>query len=49
MNKFSDEHNIKFYFSEPYDIIKNSIVERFNRTLTGLLQKYRTISNKYNC
>ena len=48
MKKFAHMHNINFYFSEPYDIVKNSIVERWNRTLNGLLQKYRTASNKYD-
>lgn len=48
MQKYAEKHNINFYFSEPYDIIKNSIVERWNRTLAGLLQKYRTATKKYN-
>ena len=29
------------HFSEPNEINKNAIVERFNRTITGLIQKYR--------
>ena len=43
-----DENNITCYFSQPDEINKNSIVERFNRTLCGLLNKYRLATGKYN-
>lgn len=33
---------IKFWFSDKDDYVKNAIVERFNRTLTGMLAKVRT-------
>ena len=36
------KHDVKFKFSDPEDIQKNSIVERVNRTIAGLLQKWRT-------
>ena len=45
---FAKKHNIKFYFSEANDIIKNSIVERFNRTLANLINKYRIHSKSYD-
>jgi hypothetical protein len=35
-------------FSEPNDIQKNSIVERFNRTLAGYIKKLRIGSKNYN-
>lgn len=46
MKKYADDNNIEFYFSEANDIIKNGIVERFNRTLANLLQKYRLASGR---
>ena len=41
-------HNITVWFSEPDEINKNAIVERVNRTIAGLLQKYRTATGDYN-
>jgi hypothetical protein len=38
-----DKANVKLSFSNPNEINKNSIVERFNRTLRDLLKKYRLI------
>ena len=35
------EHNVKVVYSEVDDLIKNSLVESFNRTLAGMLQKWR--------
>ena len=43
-----DESNVKLSFSDPNEINKNSIVERFNRTLRDLLKKYRLIYKDYN-
>ena len=48
INKYAEENNITIHFSEPYDLIKNSIVERFNRTICNLMNKYRTYSGNYN-
>ena len=42
------EHNITVWFSEPDEINKNAIVERVNRTIAGLLQKYRSATGDYN-
>ena len=40
---FLEQHNIKLYLSYADDVIdsKNSIVERFHRTLAGMMQRYR--------
>eukprot|EP01080_Neovahlkampfia_damariscottae_P006309 gene6309-gene9770 len=35
------EHNVKVVYSEVDDLIKNSLVESFNRTLAVMLQKWR--------
>ena len=39
--KFCLEHDIAARFSEPHEIQKNSIVERFNKTLAGYIKKLR--------
>lgn len=41
-------HNITPHFSQVGEINKNAIVERFNRTLANILQKYRVASKKRN-
>lgn len=41
LNKYFEDNNIKTFFSQPHEINKNAIVERFNRTLAGMLQKWR--------
>ena len=43
-----DKSNVKLSFSNPYEINKNSIVERFNRTIRDLLKKYRLLYKDYN-
>jgi hypothetical protein len=43
-----EKHDVTLYFSQPGEINKNAIVERFNRTLAGMLQKYRTAKKKYD-
>ena len=43
-----DKANVKLSFSDPNEINKNSIVERFNRTIRDLLKKYRLIYKNYN-
>jgi hypothetical protein len=40
-----DAHGVKCVFSDPYEINKNPIVERFNRTLALRLQKIRIATN----
>jgi len=47
-NNYFNENNIKTYFSQPHEVNKNAIVERFNRTLAGMLQKWREGSREYN-
>lgn len=42
LNDFWKKNNIRVYYSDPSEINKNSIVERFNRTIITLLQKFRT-------
>eukprot|EP01041_Mallomonas_annulata_P018588 gene18588-37581_t len=43
-----DKSDVKLSFSDPNEINKNSIVERFNRTIRDLLKKYRLIYKDYN-
>ena len=45
-NEYATENNIKLYFSEPNDLNKNAIVERVNRTIAQMLQKWRTGTNQ---
>ena len=40
------KNNVKVIYFEPDDVIKNSLVESFNRTLSNLLQKARVASGK---
>ena len=47
-NKILKELDITATFSDPDEINKNSIVERFNRTIENSLLKYRLIYKKYN-
>lgn len=46
--KFCLEHDISAKFSVPLEIQKNSIVERFNRTLAGYIKKLREALKIYN-
>ena len=46
--KFCLEHHISARFSEPLEIQKNSIVERFNKTLAGYIKKLREALKIYN-
>ena len=43
--EYCEKNNIKMYFSDPNDVNKNAIVERVNRTIAQLLQKWRTATN----
>ena len=46
--KVLEEYDIKTVFSDPYEINKNAIVERFNGTIATLLQKIRLSLNRYD-
>ena len=39
-------HNVNVVYSDPEDVVKNSLVERFNRTLADILQKMRIQSKQ---
>ena len=41
LNQYFIENDITTFYSQPYEINKQAIVERFNRTLCGLIQKWR--------
>jgi len=47
-NKLMEEHDVKCWFSEPNEINKNAIIERFNRTLAFMIQKWRIATGKYD-
>ena len=47
-NKYCLKNEIDVNYSEPNDIQKNSIVERFNRTLAGYIKKLRFGLNNYD-
>ena len=40
------KHNVNVVYSDPEDVVKNSLVERFNRTLADILQKMRLQNKK---
>jgi hypothetical protein len=44
--KLMSENNVKVVYSEVDNVIKNSLVESFNKTLAGLLQKWRISTRK---
>ena len=46
--KYCIENNIGVNYSEPLEIQKNSIVERFNKTLAGYIKKIREALKIYN-
>ncbi len=46
--KYCIENNIRVNYSEPLEIQKNSIVERFNKTLAGYIKKIREALKIYN-
>jgi len=48
LNQYFVSNNITTYYSQPYEINKQAIVERFNRTICSLIQKWRIASGKYN-
>lgn len=46
LNDYFEKEGITMYYSEVGEINKNAIVERFNKTLAGLLQKWRVGSGE---
>ena len=48
IDKLFEKLNIKVFFSQPDEINKNAIVERVNRTIANMLQRYRTATGKYD-
>jgi hypothetical protein len=48
LNNYFIENDITTYFSQPDEINKNALVERFNRTICGLIQKWRLSTGLYN-
>ena len=44
--KLMKENNVKVIYSETDDLIKNSLVESFNRTLAGLFQNWRVSTGR---
>lgn len=47
-NAFMDEEGIRMWYSDTNEINKNAIVERFNRTLAMLIQRWRVGSGSYD-
>ena len=43
-NNYCEKNNITTFFSDPNEINKNAIVERVNRTVAQMIQKWRTAS-----
>lgn len=46
LNDYFSKEKITVHYSEPNEINKNAIVERFNRTLAGMIQKWRIATGK---
>lgn len=47
-NELMKKYKVKVWYSDPNEINKNAIVERFNRTLTEIIQRWRTATGKYD-
>lgn len=47
-NNYLKGHNIKAWYSYANETNKNAIVERLNRTIINLIQKYRLATNNYD-
>ena len=45
---YFEQENINTYFTKPYEVNKNAIVERFNRTLSEVIQKVRMTTGDYD-
>lgn len=48
INDFTKQHNIIMHYTQPYEINKNAIVERFNRSISELLQRWRQATKEYD-
>lgn len=48
VNEWAKNKIITMYYSQPYEVNKNAIVERFNRTLAQLLQNWRQATKQYD-
>lgn len=46
--KYVQKNNITMYYSQPNEINKNAIVERINRTIAQMLQRWRVGSKRYD-
>ena len=47
-NDVMAKHNVRLWYSDPDEINKNAIVERFNMTLALLLQRWHISSHRYD-
>jgi hypothetical protein len=47
-NDLIEKDNIKVFYSQPDEINKNAIIERFNRTIAELMQRWRTATHRYD-
>jgi hypothetical protein len=47
-NSYMNTHNVTVFFSQPDEINKNAIVERWNRTIAETLQKWRIATGKHD-
>ena len=47
-NELTAKHDVRVWYSEPDEINKNAIVERFNRTIAERIQLWRTATDKYD-
>jgi hypothetical protein len=47
-NQLMKDLNVTVHYSAPYEVNKNAIVERANRTIAQRLQKWRTATGKYD-
>lgn len=45
-NKWKNDNNINVHYSDPEEVNKNAIIERFNRTIALKLQKWRLQTGK---
>ena len=47
-NAYAKDHDITTFYSQPDEINKNAVVERLNRTIAELLQKWRVATGRYD-
>ena len=48
IKKYLADNGVNMFFSDPNEINKNAIVERFNRTLARKINEYRVIKGNYD-